>query len=287
MLWHNVDHMESEMCGSLIIFAVSKKKHSSICELGKQSRKSHSSIVSTKIIAPLELLHIDLCGPSSIESLAGNKYILVIVDDFSRFTGVYFLKKKSQTTQEMIDFIKYAETKLRKLVRSIRSDNGTEFKNKVFVTTFQPHIHHLNMELLNDETDHFVKLPDLPLYFWADAILTACFTQNRSYINKRFNMTPYEIINNRYICTPPPPLHEERIWIVKVKHVNETELGFVPWNLSVEPIFAIVTNSNSENQVPLRILWVTVAAILKAFWDARNDKVFKNNLRSGELPITN
>ncbi|KAL4568888.1 hypothetical protein LXL04_024505 [Taraxacum kok-saghyz] len=49
------------------------------CELGKQSRKSHSSIVSTKIIAPLELLHIDLCGPSSIESLAGNKYILVIV----------------------------------------------------------------------------------------------------------------------------------------------------------------------------------------------------------------
>ena len=56
------------------------------CELGKQSRKSHSSIISTNIIAPLELLHIDLCGPSSIESLAGNKYILVIVDDFSRFT---------------------------------------------------------------------------------------------------------------------------------------------------------------------------------------------------------
>ena len=42
-----------------------------------------------------------------------------------------------------------------------------------------------------------LNFADLPLYFWADAILAACFTQNRSFINKRFNMTPYEIINNR------------------------------------------------------------------------------------------
>ena len=60
------------------------------CEFGKQSRKSHSSIISTKIVEPLELIHIDLCGPSSIQSVAGSKYLLVIVDDFSRFTWVYF-----------------------------------------------------------------------------------------------------------------------------------------------------------------------------------------------------
>ncbi|KAL4578457.1 hypothetical protein LXL04_014580 [Taraxacum kok-saghyz] len=183
------------------------------CELGKQSRKSHSSIVSTKIIAPLELLHINLCGPSSIESLAGNKYILVIVDDFSRFTWVYFLKKKSQTTQEMIDFINYAETKLRKPVRSIRSDNGTEFKNKVFddflrnkgidhnfsapYSPPQNGVVERRNRSLCEAARSMLIFADLPLYFWADAILAACFTQNRSYINKRFDMTPYEIINNR------------------------------------------------------------------------------------------
>ena len=51
-------------------------------EMGKQSRKSHYSIINTTIVEPLELFHINLCGPSSIESIGGNKYILVIVDDF-------------------------------------------------------------------------------------------------------------------------------------------------------------------------------------------------------------
>ena len=63
---------------------------------------------------------------------AGSKYLLVIVDDFSRFTWVYFLKHKSETTQQMINFIKYVELQLRKPVRKIRSDNGTEFKNHTF-----------------------------------------------------------------------------------------------------------------------------------------------------------
>ena len=42
-----------------------------------------------------------------------------------------------------------------------------------------------------------LSFASLPLYFWADAIAAACFTQNRSYLNKRFSLTPYEIINNR------------------------------------------------------------------------------------------
>ena len=62
------------------------------CEIGKQSHKIHSSTMNTQIVEPLKLLHIDLCGPSSIESIGGNKYILVIVDDFSRFMWVFFLK---------------------------------------------------------------------------------------------------------------------------------------------------------------------------------------------------
>ena len=101
------------------------------CEMGKQSRQSHPSIINTKVIEPLELLHIDLCGPSSIESIGGNKYILVIVDDFSRFTWTFFLKQKSEAVTKLKLFIKQIETQLRKIVRK-RSDNGLEFKNKDF-----------------------------------------------------------------------------------------------------------------------------------------------------------
>ena len=113
----------------------------------------------------------------------------------------------------MIDFIKYAETKLRKTVRSIRSDNGTEFKNKVFddflrnkgishnfsapYSPPQNGVVERRNRSLCEAAKSMLNFADLPLYFWADAILAACFTQNRSYINKRFNMTPYEIINNR------------------------------------------------------------------------------------------
>ena len=84
------------------------------CEHGNKSHKGHATIVDRKIIEPLELLHIDLCGPSSIESMGGKKYILVIVDDFSRFTWVCFLRRKSETIREMINFIKYIELQLPK-----------------------------------------------------------------------------------------------------------------------------------------------------------------------------
>ncbi|KAL4564910.1 hypothetical protein LXL04_028986 [Taraxacum kok-saghyz] len=183
------------------------------CEFGKQSRKSHSSIVNTKIVEPLELIHIDLCGPSSIQSIAGSKYLLVIVDDFSRFTWVYFLKHKSETTQQMIDFIKYVELQLRKPVRKIRSDNGTEFKNQTFEafltekgidhnfsaprTPQQNGVVERRNRSLCEAARSMLNFAALPLYFWAEAILCACFTQNRSYINKRFLITPYEILNNR------------------------------------------------------------------------------------------
>ena len=100
--------------------------------MGKQSRKRDPSIINTKVIEPLELLHIDLCGPSFIERIGGNKYILVIVDDFSRFTWVFFLKQKSEATPKLKLFIKQVEVQLRKVVCNVRSDNGLEFKNKDF-----------------------------------------------------------------------------------------------------------------------------------------------------------
>ena len=79
------------------------------CECGKQSKKRHLSVVHSAVTEPLQLLHIDLCGPSAVESLNKKKYILVIVDDFTKFTWVFFLRLKSETASTLINFITNAE----------------------------------------------------------------------------------------------------------------------------------------------------------------------------------
>ena len=76
------------------------------CEQGKQHRKGHPIVIDSKIVDPLELLHIDLCGPSTFATINKKRYILVVVDDFSRFMWVFFLRLKSEVAQTMIDFIK-------------------------------------------------------------------------------------------------------------------------------------------------------------------------------------
>jgi transposase InsO family protein len=76
---------------------------------------------------PLELLHMDLFGP--IASIGGSKYCLVIVDDYSRFTWVFFLQKKSQTQETLKGFLRQAQNEFGLRIKKIRSDNGTEFKN--------------------------------------------------------------------------------------------------------------------------------------------------------------
>jgi hypothetical protein len=99
------------------------------CILGKMHDSSHSSktIISSK--RTLELLHVDLFGPPSHASLGGNKYCLVIVDDYSRYTWVYFFAYKSENQQTVIKFAKEVERQYGQNILAIRSDNGTEFKN--------------------------------------------------------------------------------------------------------------------------------------------------------------
>nr|GEX62770.1 uncharacterized mitochondrial protein AtMg00810-like [Tanacetum cinerariifolium] len=78
----------------------------------------------------LYLLHMDLCGPMRIESVNGKKYILVIIDDYSRFTWVKFLRSKDETSYFIIKFLKMIQVRLKVPVRRIRTNNGTEFVNQ-------------------------------------------------------------------------------------------------------------------------------------------------------------
>ena len=92
------------------------------------SFKSKDIVSSSK---PLELLHMDLCGPMRVPSLGGNRYIFVIVDDFSRYTWTLFLRAKSEVFERFIELVPLLEKSLNLFVKSIRSDHGTEFENGV------------------------------------------------------------------------------------------------------------------------------------------------------------
>ncbi|GJU61640.1 putative ribonuclease H-like domain-containing protein [Tanacetum coccineum] len=101
------------------------------CLKGKQHRASCKSKVLNPITKPLFMLHMDLFGPTFVSSLMHKKYCLVVTDDYSRFTWVFFLTTKDETSKILKSFIKEIENLVDKKVKIIRSDNGTEFKNKV------------------------------------------------------------------------------------------------------------------------------------------------------------
>ena len=72
---------------------------------------------------------MDLCGPLMVQSRNGKKYILVKVDDYSRYTWTRLLRSKAETPEESVVFFKMIRTKLNQVIVGIRSDHGTEFKN--------------------------------------------------------------------------------------------------------------------------------------------------------------
>ena len=78
---------------------------------------------------------MDLCGPLKVQSRNENKYILVIVDDYSRFTLTRFSRSKAETPDELIVFSKMIQIKLNQVIAGIRSDHGTEFENSKLINS--------------------------------------------------------------------------------------------------------------------------------------------------------
>ncbi|GJX99097.1 retrovirus-related pol polyprotein from transposon TNT 1-94 [Tanacetum coccineum] len=102
----------------------------SACAMGKSKKKPHKPKSEDTNQEKLYLLHMDLCGPMRVASVNGKKYILVIVDDYSRFTWVKFLRSKDEAPDFIIKFLKMIQLRLKVPVRRIRIDNGTEFVNQ-------------------------------------------------------------------------------------------------------------------------------------------------------------
>nr|GEU57651.1 hypothetical protein [Tanacetum cinerariifolium] len=145
------------------------------CKKGKQHRVSCKTKPVSSIDQPLYRLYMDLFGPTFVKSLNKKSYFLVVTDDYSRFTWVFFLATKDETSPILKTFITSLENQLSLKVKVIRSDNGTEFKN--------------------NDLNYIYSL--LPIPFWAEAVNTACYVQNRVLVTKPHNKTPYELLHGR------------------------------------------------------------------------------------------
>ncbi|GJS69557.1 retrovirus-related pol polyprotein from transposon TNT 1-94 [Tanacetum coccineum] len=155
----------------------------------------------------------DLCGPMRVASINGKKYILVIVDDYSRYTWVYFLRTKDEAPDMIIDFVNQVQRNLKASILTIRTDNGTEFKNEklrafyaklgivhktsIARTPQQNGVVERRNRTLVEAARTMLIFSKAPEFLWAEAIATACFTQNRSIVHTRHNKTPYELIRGR------------------------------------------------------------------------------------------
>ncbi|KAJ9546661.1 hypothetical protein OSB04_019204 [Centaurea solstitialis] len=183
------------------------------CAQGKMKRASHPPKPEQGSKSPLSLIHMDLCGPMKTVILAGRKYVLVIVDDYSRYTWTKFLKTKDETSNLIINFIKAVQVHLKLPVQTVRSDNGMEFKNQVlkgFYTSLgitqtfsaartpeQNGVVERRNRTLVEAARSMLAQSQLPQYLWAEAVNTACYTQNRSIIHRRFGKTPYHLLFGR------------------------------------------------------------------------------------------
>nr|GFB52242.1 hypothetical protein [Tanacetum cinerariifolium] len=183
------------------------------CEQGKSKRASHPPNPVPNSRQRLHLLHMDLCGPMRIASIKGKRYVLVIVDDYSRYTWVHFLRSKDETPEVIIKFLKRITLLLQSPVIIIRTNNCTKFKNQVLKKYFDSvGISHQMSSVRTPQQNGVVERRNrtlaeaartmlifsrVSLFLWAEAMATACFTQNLSIIHRRFNKTPYELINGR------------------------------------------------------------------------------------------
>jgi transposase InsO family protein len=180
------------------------------CQAGKQVGTTHLSKNVMTTSRPLELLHMDLFGLVAYVIIGGSKYGLVIVDDFSRFTWIFFLQDKIETQSTLKRFLRGAQNEFELKVKKIQSDNGYEFKNlqveqyleeegikHVFSAHYTPQqngvVERKNITLI-DMARMMLGEYKTPERFWSKVVNTTCHAINRIYIHCLIKKTSYELL---------------------------------------------------------------------------------------------
>jgi transposase InsO family protein len=179
------------------------------CQMGKSHRAAMPQAASQRATQALELVHSDICGPMRTASLKqGAVYFITFIDDFSRFTVMYAIRRKSEAFQCFLAYKAYAENTTGKRLRCLRSDGGGEYHSAQFndylrvhgITrqTTPPHTPEHNgvaeraNRTLVESAKCMLHTAQLPPAYWALALAMAAFIRNRSPTRALQRMTPYE-----------------------------------------------------------------------------------------------
>nr|GEZ66020.1 putative ribonuclease H-like domain-containing protein [Tanacetum cinerariifolium] len=189
---------------------------------------------------------MDLCGPMRVESVNGKKYILVVADDYSRFTWVKFLRSKNEASDFIIKFLKMIQVRLKVPVRHIRTDNGTEFVNQTLCEYYKEvGISHETLVACSPQQNGVVERHNRTLIEAARTIsLELAFHE----------MTP-ATISSRLVPNPPPltllgPALQEMIpgtISSGLVQKSSSSTSYVPpsrndWDLLFQPLFDELLN---------------------------------------------
>ncbi|GJX26110.1 putative ribonuclease H-like domain-containing protein [Tanacetum coccineum] len=225
--WHrrlghvNFKNMNKLVTGNLVRGLPSKlfqNDHTCVaCNKGKQHKASYKRISAVSLIHhPLHLLHMDLFGPVSVRSINHKIYCLVITDEYTRFSWVFFMEHKSETYLLLKDFITLVENQFNHKVKCLRCDHGTEFKNAKFIdfcgekgikrdysnprTPQQNGVAERKNRTLIEAARTMLADSLLPTMFWAEAVNTACYVLNRRHPLEKFDGKSNE---GTLLGTPP------------------------------------------------------------------------------------
>ncbi|GJU07117.1 retrovirus-related pol polyprotein from transposon TNT 1-94 [Tanacetum coccineum] len=190
-----------------------EKHFCNACNVGKQVHESHKAKNMVSTSKCLELLHMDLFGPSAVQSYGGNFYTLVIVDDYSRYTWTRFLKHKN----EAFDHFEILRTKIQIQkgfpIISIRTDHGQEFDNEVQFEAFcdangithnfsAPRTPQSNRVVerknrtLQEMSRTLLNEQSILQKFWCNAIDTSTYILNRILIRPFLGKTPFKFLKD-------------------------------------------------------------------------------------------
>ncbi|WVZ58439.1 hypothetical protein U9M48_008715 [Paspalum notatum var. saurae] len=191
---------------------------------GKMVVASHIPVSQVMTSYPGELLHMDTVGPARVASVSGKWYVLVVVDDFSRFSWVFFMEFKDEAFGFVRDLVLRLRNESHKAMRAIRSDNGGEFRNSRFenfcrdlglehqfsspYTPPQNGVVERNNRTLVEMAWTMLDEHRIPRRFWAKAVNTAYYIANRIFLRAFLGKTSYELRfgrqhSVRHLCFVP------------------------------------------------------------------------------------
>ncbi|WVZ89035.1 hypothetical protein U9M48_035494 [Paspalum notatum var. saurae] len=162
------------------------------CCHGKMVAASQTPVSQFMTSYPSELLHMDTVGPARVASVSGKWYVLVVVDDFSRFSWVFFMEFKYEACGFVWDLVLRLRNVSLKAMRAIRSDNGGEFRNSPYTPSQNGVVERKNRTLV-EMARMMLDEHRTPRRFWAEAVNTACYIAKQIFLRAFLGKTSYEL----------------------------------------------------------------------------------------------